>query len=90
MTYGELADLMGFGGAGTIGWPLDYVLCYCVIHQLPPLTTLVFNQDTGLPGTGLKFDDWQADCERVYQFNWYGLVPPTPQEFDEALRHVRG
>ncbi len=90
MTYGELAKLLGFGGAGTIGGHLDYPLCYCEINQLPPLTALVVNQETGLPGDGLKLDNLHADREKVYQFNWYGLVPPTPQEFDEAHHQLRG
>jgi putative restriction endonuclease len=92
VTYGQLADMIGYAGAGTLGQNLDYLLCYCQIYQLPPITNLVVNKDTGLPGEGPGFvlAQLHADRERVYQFNWYGLVPPTPEEFAATHKQLRG
>jgi hypothetical protein len=90
MTYGVLAEMLGFEGAGVMSNPLDHILCYCAVNQLPPLTCLVVNQETGLPGEGLKLDDLHGDRERVYRYNWYSVIPPTPKEFEAALKEMRG
>lgn len=92
ITYGELAELLGFKGAGMVGHKLEPILDYCDIHGLPQLTCLVVNPGTGLPSpkSALVQATSQAEREKVYQFNWYNLVPPTPQEFHEAHRQVRG
>jgi hypothetical protein len=60
--------------------PLGHLMHYCRQHQLPPLTVLVVNQTTGLPGEGLTDADLNADREGVFNFDWYALVPPMPEE----------
>lgn len=90
MTYGELAEMLGFGGAGVFTEPLDHILCYCQVHELPPLTSLIVNQDTGLPGSGLQLDNLHGDRERVYRENWFSIIPPTPEALAEAKAQVRG
>jgi putative restriction endonuclease len=90
MTYGDLAYMLGFEGAGVFATPLDHILCYCELNGLPPLTCLVVNQTTGLPGDGLQLDDLHADRERVYNYDWYGLIPPSPEELAEARHEMRG
>ena len=52
-TYGQLASILGMKGAGTMGQFLGPVMCYCDNQSYPPLTVLVVNQITGLPGEGL-------------------------------------
>lgn len=85
MTYGELADLLGFKGAGILGGMLAPIMFYCEKHGLPPLSSLVVNQETGLPGEGLTSpSNLHAEREAVYRYDWYGLYPPTPEEFMEA------
>lgn len=86
MTYGQLAEVLGFKGAGTMAHMLGHVMFYCQLNNLPPLTVLVVNQETGLPGEGLIGAELNADRERVFRFKWYDLMPPTPNEFAEAYR----
>ena len=43
------------------------------------------NQDTGCPGEGFTGADANADRESVFQFNWYDIVPPTPEELSKAF-----
>ena len=50
LTYGRVAALLGFKGAGVISQFLNPIMGYCEAKDLPPLTVLVVNQDTGLPG----------------------------------------
>jgi predicted RNase H-like nuclease len=34
-----------------------------------------------MPGKGLPLADFRGDCDRVFAFNWSGLVPPTSEDF---------
>ena len=87
MTYGALAHALGFGGAQVMGTFLDPVMCYCRDNKLPPLTILVVNSETGEPGSGLTgINQMNIQREFVFKYNWYGLVPPTPKEFEEIHR----
>ena len=52
-TYGQLASEFGMGSAGVMAQFLGPIMYYCRKQQLPPLTVLVVNQDTGLPGSGV-------------------------------------
>lgn len=79
-TYGQLAKLLGFDGGGTLSHMLGHVYFYCKQNDLPPLTVLVVNQETGLPGEGVKGIDLNRSREEVFTFNWYGVWPPTPEE----------
>jgi putative restriction endonuclease len=67
ITYGMLASLLGYGGAGVMASPLDRIMCFCIQNQLPPLTVLVVNSDTGSPGEGLllKYNE-NVERERVF------------------------
>ena len=85
ITYGQLAELLGFGGAGTLAQLLGPVLHYCRQQELPPLTVLVVSKDSGLPGDGVKDIDLNSTREEVFRFNWYGIWPPTTDELNAAL-----
>ena len=69
LTYGQLADRIGLTGFGI-------VMKYCDANGLPPLTCLVVNQETGLPGSGLTtLADLPRDREAVYQHAWFAMSP---------------
>jgi len=58
---------------------------YCLQNKLPLLTVLVVNKTTGEPGLGLEPDADRGKLrERVYQYDWYGIVSPTLEEYQEA------
>ena len=86
LTYGQLADLIGFKGAGTLAHFLGHIMYYCIQNELPPLTVLVVKQDTGLPGEGLVGADLNADRERVFGYDWFALVSPTTEGLAAAYR----
>ncbi|TVP64914.1 MAG: hypothetical protein EA343_04380 [Nodularia sp. (in: Bacteria)] len=87
LTYGMLANILGFQGAGTLAPILGHIMCYCQQYELPPLTVMVVNQKTGLPGEGLTSpDDLHAEREQVFNFDWFGLYPPSPEELQEAYK----
>jgi len=83
LTYGEVADLLEFKGAGVLAQFLGPIMNYCNAEHLPPLTCLVVNQEKGLPGSGLStVGNLPTDREAVYQTNWYALVPVQVAEFE--------
>jgi putative restriction endonuclease len=82
MTYIELANLMGYNDARPIRNFLIPIMNYCDQNDLPPLTVLVVSKEKGTPGTGLTtVDNPDLDRQRVFNYNWYNLYPPTPEEF---------
>jgi hypothetical protein len=75
-TYGQIANLLDFKGAGVVASFLNPIMGYCDAKGLPPLTVLVVNQDTGLPGGGLTtLQDVNQDREAVFNHNWFGMYP---------------
>ena len=84
LTYGDLADMLGYRGAGTLANILDHIMRFCLNNGLPPLTVIVVSQDTGLPGVGLIEADLNADREAVYKYDWFAMFPPTPEELRAA------
>jgi hypothetical protein len=89
MTYGMLAQMLGFRGAGTLAHPLGHIMYYCRATNLPPLTVLVVNQDTGIPGDGLLGDNLHADREAVFRYDWYGVIPPSPEDLRTVYQEHR-
>lgn len=85
-TYGGLASALGWGGAGVMGGFLGPIMFYCEQNNFPPLTVLVVNQETGLPGEGLTtLEEVNSDRESVFAFDWFGIEPPETDDFQEAV-----
>ncbi|HZU39078.1 MAG TPA: hypothetical protein VFA18_24345, partial [Gemmataceae bacterium] len=81
LTYTLLADRIGMG-AGTLSGSLDLVMRYCHRNELPPLTVLVVNQETGLPGAGLStLEEVNRDRERVFNYPWAKRFPVQISDF---------
>jgi len=86
-TYGDVADILGMGGAGVMAQFLAPIMWLCEDREWPPLTVLVVNQNSGLPGDGLTtIENVNADREKVFNFDWFGVVPPSLQDFTSADR----
>lgn len=84
-TYGNVADILGFGGAGVMAPLLGCIMWFCEENDLPPLTVLVVNQDTGLPGEGLStLEEVNEDREAVFEFNWFVIEPPQNSDFESV------
>jgi hypothetical protein len=88
LTYGSLSqEQMMFGTGGILSDPLGCIMAWCKEEGLPPLTVLVVNTETGLPGRGLTTvpdEEFAASMQRVFRFNWFDIFPPTLQELQAA------
>ncbi|MER8626344.1 hypothetical protein [Mesorhizobium sp. M1143] len=86
LTYAGLAQLLGYAGAGVFAQTLDLILRWCAANELPPLTVLVVNSETGLPGAGFQTaDDLHSAREEVFSFEWLDVLPPTVDELDAVV-----
>jgi hypothetical protein len=86
-TYGRLAETLGFEGAGVFAGILGHIMFWCEQNGLPALTSLVVGAKSGIASHGLiKAKDKDAAREEVYNFPWYGIVPPTADELDRAFQ----
>jgi len=84
-TYREIADILGYKGAGTMDRQLGHILHFCAQNKLPPLSVLVVNSETGLPGDGFDTTgDLHKQREKVFNFDWFDIIPPTATEFASA------
>jgi hypothetical protein len=83
LTYGQVAGHLEFEGAGVLSQILDQIMRYCRASKLPPLTCLVVNQESGLPGAGLTtVEDLPREREAVYRKNWFALSPVQIKDFE--------
>jgi len=82
LTYTIVADLIGMG-AGTLSQTLGMIMRYCKRNNLPPLTSLVVNKNTGQLGEGLTtVMELNRDRERVFEYNWFAHPPVQIADFD--------
>ncbi len=90
-TYEGLVGLLGHNQPKVLAKQLARILYYCAQNKLPPLTVLVVNKRTGRPGRGLPGSEEERGRlrERVFQHDWYGIVPPTEAQYVEAWNNRR-
>jgi len=95
ITYKDLATAVGVHHRA-IRYVLGLLQDYCLEAKKPPLTILVINKDSGLPGGG--FIAWDVDnlvegYKRVYEERWdvfpnpfaFASTGATPDELAESL-----
>jgi len=88
-TYKELGEILGHNAWRLGNNVLAGVAYFCKLHDLPPLTSIVQRQDSARAGKGLPA--WAHDASRVFEvFNhpWWTIKPPTPEEFEVAIREA--
>ena len=84
LTYGIVGDLIGVPRQA-VSSHLAHIMRYCEQHSLPPLTVLVVQKGSGMPGTGLSTTtDVNRDREQVFQHNWFGMKPLTVADLKVA------
>ena len=87
MTYGQVSSLIGVPRAG-FGKLLEPIQSYCITNGLPPLTILVVQQESGLPGpgfTGASASDLGKAQMAVFSMDWLAHGNPNPQALEDAV-----
>jgi hypothetical protein len=87
LTYSHLSELIGIPTAG-LGQLLEPIQSYCLLERLPPLTILVVQQDTGIPGsgfTGTNFNEYAKAYMEVFKYDWLKHGNPQPDKLEQAV-----
>jgi len=88
LSYEQLSQLIGVPRPG-LGQLLEPIQSHCIIIAIPPLTSLVVSEVTGLPGGGfIGAADVQEAQARVYRFDWLAHSPPGPEELEASVRRL--
>lgn len=78
LTYLDLATALGYRGARVAKFPLWSIQDFCLEKNLPPLTSIVVNKRSGVPGPG--FVAWEGDVgdahARVFGHDWSTIPIP--------------
>ncbi len=88
ITYSQLARTTGAFTGGLGAW-LEPIQSYCIINELPPLTVLVVQQDSGMPGPGFigaSAGDLAKAQARMFAFNWLEHGNPGAEKLDRAAK----
>ncbi|OQA35245.1 MAG: hypothetical protein BWY56_01713 [Acidobacteria bacterium ADurb.Bin340] len=95
LTYQLLSEKMfGKPAAGVLDDILGHIAFYCMDHNLPPLTAIVVNKETGNPGADIPLEPirYGEARESVYKFGieWFDVYPPTVEELAESFaKHTK-
>ncbi len=80
--YEELRQLLGYPTCQPVTQVLSCIMHYCEKRKMPPLTIIVVNK-SGQPGPGFTAAEtgvFDREREKVFEFNWFGIVPPTIEQ----------
>ena len=84
LTYDLVSRATGVPAVG-LGQLLEPIQSYCLLHKLPPLTILVVNSETGLPGSGfVAAKDVPKTQQTVFNFDWLDQGAPSAEALAEA------
>lgn len=87
LTYRQVAQLIGVPTAG-LGQLLEPIQSFCILQGLPPLTVLVVQQESGLPGpgfTGASASDFAKAQSSVFAHDWLVQGNPQPERLEAAV-----
>ena len=87
LTCGHLSKLIGVPTAG-LGQLLEPIQSYCLLEKLPPLTILVVQQDSGLPGagfTGTNTAEYAKAYMEVFKYDWLEHDNPQAESLEQAV-----
>jgi alkylated DNA nucleotide flippase Atl1 len=80
VTYGEVAEIIGWKTPKNIGWFLGPIYQWVRQHKLPMLTWIVVSKATGEPSYANYERDSQyslpLEQQRVFNHNWFEHEPP--------------
>lgn len=86
LTYELISKLIGVPGVG-LGQLLEPIQSYCLLNELPPLTILVVQSDSGMPGSGfIAASDIPRIQQRVVAFDWIQHGAPSPEALQSAAQ----
>ena len=69
-----------------LGPLLEPIQSYCILENLPPLTSLVVRSRTGTPGDGfIAASNLPRAQAETFAHDWLSQTVPTPDDFQNAV-----
>lgn len=88
LTYEILGRHIGVPRQG-LGQLLEPIQSYCIISSLPPLSSLVVSEVSGLPGEGfIAASDVPKAQAEVFARDWVAAPPPDPDALKRAVQRL--
>ncbi len=89
MNYAELSAEMNWSDHHHVNAALWPIYAYCMRHGLPELNDLVITYGIDRPGHKKEYplSEVREERERVWDFDWFAVVPPSPEELRAAVEH---
>jgi hypothetical protein len=88
LNYDRLSRLIGVPESD-LGRLLEPIQSHCILKRLPPLTSIVVDSRTGMPGEGFIAADNVAQAQaETFIFSWLEHSPPTREDFREAVQKL--
>lgn len=88
ITYKGLSKLIYQKDApGVLDEILGHIAYYCLDNYLPALTSIVVGKGRGTPGQDIPVDLNTIDTQRekVYDYDWYNIIPPHSDELKSSF-----
>jgi alkylated DNA nucleotide flippase Atl1 len=84
LSYGIVAKLTGVPPP-SIGDFLRPIQQFCIENKLPALTSIVVQEETGIPGEGfIASEDVPAEQAKVFQRKWLEVSAPSAEQLFDA------
>ena len=77
--------------AAGLGGLLEPIQSFCILKKLPPLTILVVQTSTGMPGSGFtatSASEYAKAHMEVFKFDWLEYGNPRPERLEEAVQRL--
>ncbi len=88
LSYEIVSRLIGVPRQG-LGQLLEPIQSYCILRELPPLTSLVVSEVSGLPGEGfIAAEDVPRAQAQVFEFDWLSHDAPTVDDLEVAANEL--
>jgi hypothetical protein len=88
LSYGLLGKAVGLV-PHYLGDYLEPIQSFCLIHELPPLTVLVVQEASGVPGPGFSASrDIPRSQAEVFAKDWLNMRVPKPEDLAEAVEQL--
>jgi hypothetical protein len=85
LSYALVQKLTGIPKQG-VGRFLDPIQSYCKRNKLPPLTSLIVNEVTGMPSHGFTEateKEMLGAQARVFVYDWFSQNAPSTKDFSK-------
>ncbi|QWC00203.1 hypothetical protein KHQ88_01155 [Mycoplasmatota bacterium] len=82
--YQDLGDQIGYSPQ-SVGSVLSLLQNHCIWKDIPPITVLVINKETDMPGIGYRerYGRVEKDTEETFKYKWKNIPENLVYKYDK-------